>query len=57
MTKLLNLPKVIVEDSRQTDETLILSVRAEVKTASCPHCGRSSHRLHQNHGHLVKALR
>ena len=56
MTKLLNLPGVIVEDSRQTDETLIFSVKAERKTAICPHCGRSSHRLHQNHGHLVKDL-
>jgi transposase len=33
MTKLLNLPGVIVEDSRQTDETLIFSVKVETKTA------------------------
>ena len=56
MTKLLNLPGVIVENSTQTNETLILSVRAALKTAICPDCGQSSHRLHQNHGHLVKDL-
>lgn len=51
-----SIRSAIVEDSRQTDETLIFSVKAETKTAICPHCGRSSHRLHQNHGHLVKDL-
>ncbi|MGK7874445.1 MAG: ISL3 family transposase, partial [Xenococcaceae cyanobacterium] len=56
MTKLLNLPGVIVEDSRQIEETLILSVRKEKKTAVCHRCGRVSHRLHQNQGHLVKDL-
>lgn len=56
MTKLLNLPGVIVEDSKDTAETLILSVRVEKKTAECPHCGKKSHRLHQNKGHLVKDL-
>ncbi|MGK7874786.1 MAG: ISL3 family transposase, partial [Xenococcaceae cyanobacterium] len=56
MTKLLNLPGVIVEDSRQIEETLILSVRKEKKTAVCHRCGRTSHRLHQNQGHLVKDL-
>ena len=36
LTKLLNLPGVIVEDSKQTKETLILSVKTEKKTAVCP---------------------
>ena len=31
MTKLLNLPGIIVEDSREINETIILSVRAEKK--------------------------
>lgn len=42
MTKLLNLPGVIVEDSKDTAETLILSVRVEKKTAECPRCGKKS---------------
>jgi hypothetical protein len=33
LTKLLNLPGVLVEDSKQTKETLILSVKADKKTA------------------------
>lgn len=56
MTKLLNLSGVIVEDSKETEETLILSVRLEKKTAVCPRCGKISHRLHQNKKHLVKDL-
>ncbi len=34
MTKLLNLPGVIVEDSKETGELLILSVRVEKKKES-----------------------
>ncbi|MCL1475364.1 ISL3 family transposase [Argonema antarcticum] len=56
MTKLLNLPGVIVEDTKETKETLILSVRVEKKTAACPRCSRISHRLHQNKTHLVRDL-
>ena len=36
LTKLLNLPGVMVENSKQTKETLILSVKAKNKTAVCP---------------------
>ena len=56
ITKLLNLPGVIVEDSTETEETLILSVRVAKKTAFCPRCGKISHRLHQNKSHLVRDL-
>lgn len=56
MTKLLNLPGVIVEDSKKTEETLILSVKLEAKRAVCPRCGQTSHRLHQNQRHLVRDL-
>ncbi|AFZ13488.1 transposase IS204/IS1001/IS1096/IS1165 family protein [Crinalium epipsammum PCC 9333] len=56
ITKLINLPGVIVEDSLETESTLILSVRLEKKTARCPRCGHQSHRLHQNKRHLVKDL-
>lgn len=56
MTNLLNLPGVIVENEKQTGSTLILTVRASKKTAICPRCGQSSHRLHQNQGYLVRDL-
>lgn len=56
MTKLLNLPGVIVEKMQETGETLILSVRVEKKIARCPRCGQISHRLHQNKRYLVKDL-
>ena len=56
MTKLLGLSGVIVEDSIETESTIILSVRAKSKTAICPRCGQLSRRLHQNKKHLVKDL-
>ncbi|MGB3204629.1 MAG: hypothetical protein WBB28_06540 [Crinalium sp.] len=48
MTKLLGLPGVIVEDSIETESTIILSVRASSKIPVCPRCGQISRRLHQN---------
>jgi transposase len=56
MTKLLNLSGVIVEDSQQIEETLILSVKVEKKTAVCPRCGQSSHHIHENKRYLVRDL-
>ena len=56
LTKLLNLPGVIVEDSKEAEGILILSIKVEKKTAVCPRCGKISHRLHQNKKHLMKDL-
>ncbi len=55
ITKLLNLPGIIVEDSQEIEGTLILSVKVEKKTAVCPRCGESSHH-HENKRHLVRDL-
>jgi transposase len=56
MTKLLNLPGVIVEDTQVIEETLILSVKIEKKTAVCPRCGEISYCLHENKKYLVRDL-
>ncbi|WP_228061814.1 transposase family protein [[Phormidium] sp. LEGE 05292] len=56
LTKLLNLPGVIVESNQETEDTLILFVKSEKKTAVCSRCGQISRRLHQNQRHLVKDL-
>jgi len=56
MTKLLNLPGVLVEDIHQTDSTLIFFVKSDKKIAVCPRCGQTSRRLHQNQRYLVKDL-
>ena len=47
---------VIVENEIQTAETLIFTVKLSNKTAICPRCGQTSHRFHQNQGHLVRDL-
>ena len=49
MTNILNLPGVIVEDYKQTAETLILVVKSQTKIANCPLCAQCSHHLHQNY--------
>jgi len=56
LTKLLNLPGVIVEDSQETEDTLILFVKSDNKTPVCPRCGQTSRRLHQHQRYLVKDL-
>jgi transposase len=56
MTSILNLPGVIVEDYKQTGETLILVIKSQKTTASCPVCSQSSHHLHQNYRDLVRDL-
>jgi transposase len=56
MTSVLNLPGVIVEDYKQTGETLILVIKSQKTTASCPVCSQSSHHLHQNYRDLVRDL-
>jgi len=55
-TEILNLPGVIVKSKKEIEQSLILEVECQSKTAICPHCQRSSHRLHQNHWHLIKDL-
>jgi transposase len=56
MTKLLNLPGIIVESSLEEGKLLILSVSKAKKSAVCPNCGKTSDKLHQNQKHLVKDL-
>jgi hypothetical protein len=47
-TKLLNLPGVIVEDSLDTEETIIFLVRVIKKTAVGPRCSPTNYCLYQN---------
>ena len=56
MTNLLNLPGVIVEDYKQTGDTLLLIIKSQQTTANCPVCSQSSHHLHQNYRYLVRDL-
>ncbi|WP_333141074.1 transposase family protein [Microcoleus sp. Pol11C2] len=56
MTIILNLPGVLVEDYKQTGETLILVIKLQKTTASCPVCSLSSHHLHQIYRYLVRDL-
>ena len=48
MTRILNLPGVIVEEIQERKKILILFVKSASSRAVCPRCGQTSHRLHQN---------
>ncbi|WP_445315800.1 transposase family protein [Microcoleus vaginatus] len=56
MISILNLPGVIVEDYKQTGETLILVIKSQKTTASCPVCSECSHHLHQDYRYIVRDL-
>ncbi len=56
LTQILHLSGVIVKSKKEIEKTIILEVEASSKTARCPACQKVSHRLHQNHWHLVKDL-
>jgi transposase len=57
LTELLNLEGVKVISQRQHEGIgIILQVEPVRKESVCPRCGTKSHRVHQNHRHLVKDL-
>ncbi len=56
LTRLLNLPGIVVETCRDTETELMLEVEAWTTQAVCPRCGLVSSHLHQNHGHWVRDL-
>lgn len=56
LTKILDLPEVIVKSQKILESSIILEVEKPSKTAICPNCGTVSRRLHQNHWSLIKDL-
>lgn len=56
LTQILSLPGVMVKSQKNIEKALVLEVASEEKTARCSKCQKISHRLHQNHWHLVKDL-
>lgn len=56
LTRLLNLPGIVVENFRETETDLLLEVEAWTEKAVCPRCGYISFHLHQNHGYWVRDL-
>lgn len=56
LTKILGLKGVRIKSEKSIEQSLILEVEKETKTAICPRCHQRSHRLHQNHPSLIKDL-
>jgi transposase len=57
LTEVLNLPGYHVVNKQVIEEFgLILDIENSCRYASCPRCGRTSHKIHQNHYHIIKDL-
>lgn len=56
LTELLNLDLKVNSYRQHEGIGIILQVESLKKESTCPRCGKTSHRLHQNHRYLVKDL-
>ena len=57
LTEILDLSDVQVISHRlHTGIGMILQIEQEKSFATCPKCGTTSHKLHQNHRHIIKDL-
>ena len=56
LTQILGLQGVIVKSKKNIEKALVLEVESQSKTPACPICNKPTHRLHQNHWHLIKDL-
>lgn len=56
-TEILNLPGFHVKGYQKHEGVgLFFELESESHERSCPRCGQASHKLHQNHYHLIKDL-
>ena len=57
LTEILDLSDVKVISHRlHTGIGMILQIEQEKSFSTCPKCGTTSHKLHQNHRHIIKDL-
>ena len=57
LTNLLNIPEVkVIDFIEESSIGNIFIVENLNESATCPHCGKISHNLHQNHWYLIKDL-
>ena len=57
LTEILKIPGNVVSSYQlQSTIGIIVKIEPEQQQATCPRCGHSSQRLHQNHWHLIKDL-
>ena len=57
LTEILNLSGVkVISHSLHTGICMILQIEQEKSFGICPKCGIASHKLHQNHRHIIKDL-
>lgn len=55
--QILNLPDMKVLDFQEIEgEEIIITVEKEVKYSTCPHCGKPTYSIHQNHWRMIHDL-
>ncbi|NJL55789.1 ISL3 family transposase [bacterium] len=56
LTQMLGIEGMRVKEQQFMEGCLFLKIESEDKRATCPKCGHSTNKLHQNHWHLIKDL-
>jgi transposase len=57
LTEILNLSGIkVISHSLYLGIGMILKIEQEKSFSTCPNCGTTSHKLHQNHRHIIKDL-
>jgi transposase len=55
-TEMLGIEGVRVQSRQIAEGCLFIVIESEDKRATCPKCGHTTNKLHQNHWHLIKDL-
>ncbi|NCQ93726.1 MAG: transposase family protein, partial [Microcystis aeruginosa LG13-03] len=57
LDKFLNLEEIFIQGYRHLENIgIIFRIESKNKKATCPRCGLTSDKVHQNHRYLVKDL-
>jgi len=57
ITKVINLEDIkVVNYHFLTDDEIIIEIENKLKVAQCPHCGKTTDKIHQNHWYRVRDI-
>ena len=57
ITKVINLKDIkVVDYNFITDDEIVIQLQNKFKIGKCPHCGKTTDKIHQNHWYLVRDI-
>jgi transposase len=57
ITKVINLEDIkVVNYHFLTDDEIVIEIENKLKVAQCPHCGKTTDKIHQNHWYRVRDI-